>query len=266
VALVVRHASADAYAPDAWSQELSQDAEAYAPQAWTDHVMPVVNGVWPTKSVSTDAGDEFFSAVYGPTLPAAPDEYAKWEEGPPLTADGRPEAPTHQIGWLAPKGEKFTAATECTPHCLANDYCWYGRCVYRPWPHYNSIRSSCYPDPDQPGLSKLEISVCRKAGAIFSKSDCEGTAPYCKWQNDAPAWYRYVVNEQDLVAYANWKAEQEALKDKLEPNEMAREAMAYAHPGNPVVSSVIKPPEKRWYIDREHIEGRYSEAAWTNQY
>mmetsp|Transcript_105297 Transcript_105297/g.166246 ORF Transcript_105297/g.166246 Transcript_105297/m.166246 type:complete len:245 (+) Transcript_105297:86-820(+) len=204
----------------------------------------------------TNPADDYFSAVYGPmAVDEAPDEFASQREGPPLTDDGMPEQPTHLIGWLAPTGQSTAPETECNPHCLANDYCWHGKCIYRPWEHYNTIRASCYPDPEQLGLSHQEQLACRSAGAIFSMETCEGSASYCKWLNDAPKWYRGIANAWESLDDAKWKKEQEELKESFARNKVAREAIAYAHPGNPVVGSVISPPERRFYIDPEHIEG-----------
>jgi hypothetical protein len=108
------------------------------------------------------------------------------------------------------------------------------------------------------------MGVCRDSAPIFSKAQCESAAPYCRWLNDAPAWFRHIANQQDLYEYAKWLKEQEALKKNLKAEEEAREASTYIHPGNPVVGAVIKPPERRWFIDPEHVEGDNSQAAWTN--
>jgi len=219
--------------------------------------------------------------TYDETKPFAmgPDYYTTYDKlntaghGPPkeaLTADGRREQPTHQIGWLAPTPQVKKPEIACAQVCPGNSYCWQGKCTYRPWAHTDDPRKSCYADPTwtggfldpnldksgpglyRPGgrLSEYEKSVCRETASIFSEASCSAAAKYCKWSIDAPTWYRNILNGKEAVEENKWHHEQAALKDDSASNRAVNNALKYANPGNPVLGTVLSSPHRRYITDR----------------
>jgi len=177
------------------------------------------------------------------TLDSIREQYeAQHEE---TTDDGKHEQPTHEIGWLAPQPEQKTPEIKCIEECKQNTYCWQGECVYRPWLYTDAPRKSCYADPEQPGLSDWDKSVCRSSGAAYDERTCTSTARYCRWLNDSPNWYRQLLNDRESQEHEEWLKSQEALKQERSAGDVAKDMVGYAIPGNPVIGSVLSSPDRR---------------------
>lgn len=166
------------------------------------------------------------------------------------TDEGRIEAPTHTIGWLAPTAEVRMPGVGCIELCTDNSYCWQGKCVYRPWYYSEAYRHSCYADPAQPGLEHDIKSECQGTGAIQSETACLQTNMYCRWLNDAPGWYRTIVNEKERDEYKEWKKEQKEVAEDNRAEQGVKRVLSYAAPGNPIWGSVLSSPERRFMTDR----------------
>lgn len=120
-------------------------------------------------------------------------QYNYWETGAQVTDSGKKEAPQAAdlyIPEIIPVLPKTRPDIPCKEECRSDEYCWEGRCLYRPWLH-NDPKYACYPNPSQPGLSIDEKMRCRKRR--YDKKNCLKTS-YCEWLSDAPMWYKPYID------------------------------------------------------------------------
>jgi len=167
---------------------------------------------------------------------------------------GNVEQPNARIGWLAPVAQVIKPqAIECPVRCPDTSHCWQGECIERPWQYSNTPGMSCYADPHVPGLSETWKSTCRSATATYTERDCLGAASFCRWTNDAPAWFRDIENEKWRMAQEAWQREKDAMHEG-EGDNQAKYLLNFVRPGNPVLGDVMATRDGRRYEATERYE------------
>lgn len=164
------------------------------------------------------------------------------------TADGKTEAETNVYHWVPPGPEPIPDNKDfiCDPLCHPLEMCWQGKCIWRPWDYAAQSRNSCYPNPQQPGLSETDKLKCKTDEAIADPRVCTAAAEYCQWRTDAPDWYRRIQAKQESVQYDNWRRDQELMKDQDTTLDWIKGALRNAPPpGNPTYNQVL--PDKALY-------------------
>lgn len=145
-----------------------------------------------------------------------------------------------EVGGFSPrmiitKREKHLEAP-CLSPCAANEVCWGGRCMWRPWKLSQTPKFACYANPEASGVSKQDESICRADTSQESQAVCESRAGWCRWLSDSPGWYANWQEENvKEVQASEWHPENP--QEHFTP--VLKAVTENARPVSPLVDSVL---------------------------